>query len=1483
MAQQFKNNFNGGINLDVDFLRLPPNTAAFIKNLTTNVNINANAAALSGGNETVRTPMEGNQALVISGTPAGTNYCIGTYSYETTNEMYFALYNSNGNHSIWVVSGDTGGVTLVYTSPLLPFLLDPKYFLSEGRMTLIEQSVIDPVTQLETTYKFLIITNNNEQQCVIDVGASIATGSYTTPYFTDSSAFYDPLELIHLGSVLPLRPMHNTTIPIGLNNPNSYVPVTSASIIDTATIANPGISYTVGSQGTIAGGTGGTFEVTAIGAGGAVVSFILLDGGTGYAATITPAATSTTSGGGSGLTLNILTLVTPDVSKQNLLINSGWQFRYQTIDVWGRFSNWSIISSLYTVLIGGGCVGTSNGLPRCVNLCFDAGNPLIKYITIAFRRGVGNDVNGQTETDWQTCETFSKYDDSQNVEWYNRAYNPTFITANSGITFNEATNVITYTFCADKQSNPVDPVDAANTEPGLPVTSASVAAIDKSILLANNVYDYQPLPQPVVDSLQFSVSPPSPAQTPCDAAPSRTIVVYAAIYDPLNGARAIIRQSHNKVVFGNTDGSCGNADSAFGIDQVFGDQTAGNSGFIGYLAGTPYTCISTQGYIDPSTGVFTYQGYGSGISFPKGGGAVQQFIFNNVPAGKYIMRVASHKTTISDATLQSTSTYVAGVSQINQLNVASGLSNYAANPVKEIEIDCSTGNYPLTYSAGNPLLVILDLTNSGVDGGHAVDGYLCEQNGSDTPIEMSPVCFQGTSVGAPLDTYGSFFTDHNGFYFASSGALFVSISFFADMCDGAGITERTFYSSANTAYTSVGRGAAGITHGDGSGVGSGCAGVTGNWRNKIFFYPSTGTYPSSARRTITQVLNICGSSSIGAPGVLAIMTKGAYGQTDGSGSVSVIAHNRYNYASSIGSTPLPYLASMLPNYSVSPSNTDYLIFSKNGTCQWNTCSGCGTTISDQLIAYISCCPIPPLTCNRVTMLSPLTVLSNGTGIYGVQSGGKYPVAIWASDIIGRHTDPQSRSGDNGYVSVPNLNDTTPSPYPSMALSSLSLTVPSGLIIPSYFKWINVLVAPNVLFSDFFDWTADWIQYVDNTGATNNTNPTSIRIYFQSLNEYNKQYNQNTNVSWDFISEITAALNGTQPFPVDVVQFIVNGDGSYLPPIKGAPITYSQDGSFFTIAYTSDLAGLTNGCLFRIIRPKQNVTNSNIPYYEQCLTIPVVNGVIQAGNYVIPYQDSYLISRSIPVPLLQGQPNPIAPGAAAPNPIVYTSTNTSTTLAAAGYAENNLANNNNVIVFQTVDAQTNFPFFFESPSPSDLWGSHLSSRGRVGIPNPYEKQYRVGTEVAVSNPLADRGIVNGMGTFDPANAEVFNRNTYGNITVVLVEQGVCMVICNNDYFITRYNQTQLQVDASGNVMGQNPGGSKFTSPQMKMGSNYGVVPENINSIQRYNGQVVFLDNKGHLIFSDFSDAKPVEKDGYMGYLLNKIAETRIPARTALLTG
>lgn len=1133
-----------------------------------------------------------------------------------------------------------------------------------------------------------------------------------------------------------------------------------------------------------------------------------------------------------------------DEELQNNLIKNAWQIRIKNVDVFGRESEHGIISTPYISGGTSGCISGSSETPRCFDITFDAGNPLVDKIQIEFRKWTGDARGTALNSGWFLYDVIEKWDNSMGVKWYLRDINP-------DLDYNPVTNEITYTFCGDKNCEPISEIETSRTEPDTPRFSDSVFSLNTRIGLANNVRGFEPIDPAEIAKVEF-LNVESETE-PCPPPELRTIIVYANIYRPFNDASGIIRESNDKIVWGNEDGDCSGATgNSFLVDQVFGDQE--NPGFIFYLAGTNYSCVATWGCLDLSgpTGVFTpLPDYPGTIPTDLAGSEFMMQIKLTVPAGKYVLRGSSHKSKQIDANYQKTSTYIGGYTTLNAAFAALtgpfARRNYAVNPIKELVIDVSSGDY-IANGAGSPMFVILDLSGTNAT---PIDGYLFEQEGASTPIEMNPVKFNSIVVG---DEFGSFFTDHNGFFFGI-GEDGTRIEIFTDLCDGAGsVSQFTIYNRARR-----------IMHGYGAGTGSECP-MSGNWYNQVYIKKTEdGAYPEEARRRINQRVLLCDTVT-GVPYIPVIMTKGMVYLTGADGEARLIAHNRYDYGTSVGGGSLPLLSGLVPNYSVSPASDDLLIFSQRGWCPWTACPSCTPTIPDATVLYEACCPIPPLSCDRIIDMSDVTINISVNNIKGIQSGGRYPVGFLLYDNIGRHTFVQRMTDDRGFVRSPNLNDTS---FRKFDLTSIGFDIDPTTTFPSYFQYMTFCVAENTQFTDFFSWSADYVQFVDSTGATNTVNPTQIRIYYGSLNEYNKQFNFATNNGWQFQTTDNASKQA------DIVEFIMNGDGSWFDSYIGQPVMYDSQGLFFTIEYTDRLKDLINGALFRVIRPKP--CQVNYIFYEQCLTIKLVDGVPQTLTGTIPYFDSYILSRSLPVPILQGQPGPIPPGGVPPNDVVYTSTNLETD---NGYATTN-SNSNNVLVMSTKDALTSFPFYFESPSPSDFSMSHLASRGRTQVQNPYEHQRRIGTEIALSAALTDRSSFNGLSYFDQANVQVFDRNTWGNITTVLVEVGRLLVICNSDHFHLDYNNTQLRQDDEGNIVAQNPDGI-FTAPRRPSGTPFGCIPDFINTVRKYEGKVMWLDAAGRLVLNNFSSSVDVSKEdkergiigGYSGYLTNKIAAVNI---------
>lgn len=1462
MPQQSKQNFLSGVNLDDSQLRIPTSEnksfAAYLYNMTANVAENPNAEAGAGRNFGVLTPLEGNNIQPFSPVPpgyntplaAGNNYCVGFYSSEQTNQGYAFIWNSNGDHQILVINGDDGSTAVVAQSKLLPFVLNPANFVGEGRCTMLLRSYIDPQTGLESNFKFLIFTINTGIQYAISVDDSANTNTYDPaffPRFDNTGNLYEPILLLHLGTDTPMSPMH-------------LVP-------------------------------------------GSVPEQPIL--------------------------VSEVTPVPADTQVQNLLLRTGWQFRVKFIDVFGRESVHGIISDMYISVVGGGCITESNTLPRCLQIQFDGGNPLVDYMQIEYRKTIGNDPAGALWTNWLECETITKYVHTPGQRWYNYPANTAY--------YDPTTNVVTYQFCANKGNAEIPTVETDMTECGIPRTSACATVVGTQLMLSNNVRGFQPLDQDMISQIKFTALAP-PAS--CPVTPLVEVIVYGVVWKPISNKCSPVyltgASTPGQFVWGNfpLSGVC-DGSNPFTMCQSFADQA--NPGWIGYLvgqSGAECAVISEQGYINNTTGVWTPLPpasafntspsfiYQSGVACPL----MQRWIFK-VRAGKYVFRLASHHAKITDSNFKQTSTYAAGRCNLGTVYsplfysgmaaYQNGPLQYASNtipgdtypysgPIKELEIDCSTGSLVYDFRGFNDkILVILDMTDLGAtaSGGNAVDGYYYESS-TGLPIEMNPVYFGvNTSMGSPSggDSFGSFYTDHNGYFFGyGMGAISVYLP--SNYCDGNGEVlvfhlNNIFGGSSDYGLFYHGDGSQGHPSGaDPSLFGSGCTSVYGYWYNRVYASGTAimPTYPDSARRYINYEVDLCDGG--GAPGIPIVMTKGMYKSTNASGKVEIVAHNRYKYSvPSYASGQLPFTGNnTIASYGTAPSNGDYLIISQRAGCSWYKCGSCTVySLPDVQVTYQACVipPCPPPHC-RIFDAGLQKVNIFGVNIKGVQTGGVYPVGFVLFDELGRHTFVQDlesgATGLGGSVIIPNLNDPT---YQTFNLYQLAITVSATFAAPGFSK-ISFVVAPNTAFTDYASWAADWIQYVDDTGQDNTVEPTSIRVYYQSMNEYAKNYNYTTNNVWQFQTTGTST-NGGQATPNvgDVIQFIMNGDGTWIDTVVSSSIVFNEAGSFFTISYLPELAGLQNGCLFRVIRPatQQNV---NV-YYEQCLVLDLdANGQIDSSLWGVtiplPYYDSYMLQRTIPVPVMGALISTVTGGVSVQSvgsqpyeiifpgdnpilPLAYTDSGTGTT-GTSTYSTNN-PNLNHVIIMTSQDLLTYFPFMFESPSPSDFWGSHISNRGRVFFANPNECQKRIGTEVALSDRISDRGLLNNMSYFEPENVFVFDYNTWGQIFSVLTEVSICLFVCEKDHFMTTYGTTQLQSDPiSGNVTSKKTFGP-FQQPDRKAGTNYGLSLNNYNSLRRYAGTVRWLDDSGVLVKNNFSVSTGEYNTGFIGWIKQMAAQVK----------
>lgn len=1040
---------------------------------------------------------------------------------------------------------------------------------------------------------------------------------------------------------------------------------------------------------------------------------------------------------------------------QNLLNNKGWQWRIKYIDRYGRESEHGVISDRFFTNLGSDCTQFSDGIPRCVSLTIDAGCPLVEKIQIEFRT-CSSSSEIEENSDWFLYDTIDKYNNCQNVPWYEREKNPEF-------DYNSGDNTFEYVFCGDKECQAIPVSETVRTQNPLPLTSSSVFPIDKGIGLANNVRDFNPLGCTELDKLSFTVTPPAAG---C-ANDLKRIVVYAVIYNPQmskmsgiwdigsipplpNGAK------QTGIVFGNafcqgdvenvTDFSDTNSPLAY--EQSFRD---GYKGFIGYLAGTNYFAISEQYKLESSgltkLGPLSYRDF-QPYQVATGGTSpvlIQRFEFKVVP-GKYSFRIASHKIT-TNQDYQGSSTYTAGSGDATDPSSLDTLE-------KELIIDVCTNDY-IQDPTTEDVLCIYDLSFANppdcTQWGRIIEGYVREDRVGFRPMELVPVTALGGSAVTCVRS------DHNGFYFlASSGSTLVA-QIAIDYCTGTVTRAPKILDPAN------------VVHED------------------VFAMNGDNEYPNAGRRLATANVSLCDTTDTGISGVPFVMKYGPFGLTDISGDVTLIGHQRDGALAASGDT---------------------IIRTQSGGCVIVDCAdSCDHCFTDLNFAYVACGG------SRDVDLGDFEVAIQTSGLKGLENGGKYGIGIVLHDWMGRHSFVQAN--ETHYINIPALTETH-----TFNFSTVSFSM-AGIVFPSWVKYVSFYMTENLNNEDYLMWTADKVDFIDTGGNINTVTPSKIRVYYGSLTEYNKQNNFATNTNWQFLTS-----DGQHSVIGDYVEFIRNGDDdeTWFDKTNTGYVRYSSDGAYFDIDYNADLKDLVAGALFKLVRPKACLTK--FIYYELCSTIRVEAGVPETTSGTLNAFDAYFVGRQIPVPVQTGS---------------------GTTIVTKYY----------------------YNLYFEHNSPSDFYGFKCANRGRINIKNPYERQKRIGSEVALSQDITYRGSFNGLSYFIESDITTFEEQEWGAITVVIPEINTYLFLCANDNFVVGYKDTLIRTGGEGEIIAPSNAGA-WGTPQRKIGSNYGCQMRDINTIRKHEGIVVFLDKQRYsILFHNFSDVKDVSINGYRSYLSSSI--------------
>lgn len=545
--------------------------------------------------------------------------------------------------------------------------------------------------------------------------------------------------------------------------------------------------------------------------------------------------------------------------------------------------------------------------------------------------------------------------------------------------------------------------------------------------------------------------------------------------------------------------------------------------------------------------------------------------------------------------------------------------------------------------------------------------------------------------------------------------------------------------------------------------------------------------------------------------------------SDGTGNYDVILHPQSDQS---------------PGAEVLGSHRGRLFFNAGGQCLFSSCDcSCVATV-DFEFGVVSCISGQPIIYPQSIDKSLKLLISN---VNGPKGGGRYGVSIVGFDSAERANYAQLID----YVDIPTFLETgvfTPSQINWVILGDLNL--------PSWVKSISFFITRNLNYKSYLQWVGDKIEFIDVNGniVADGSGAIRARITIQSLLDFNLANNYATTVGYQFVQgdEIRFyddgagklftpdAVSGFMDYQIlgsnfnesiqgQIASTITTGDTSTTTTVN-TPVT-ETDGKSFIIPYDSRLLALKDKCGFwiELIRPKGEAELEL--YSEVTNKYPVINGelmgTLQSGT--LNFFDTYYQNRSIIISDCSGK--------ALLHP-------------------------------------------FESSSITDFWGADCPSTGRITVRDPEVKQYWDEQEVTKSDELLNNARVNGIGIFRGKRSR-FPGEKRGGIVAVHVEEKIILFICENDVFVTSYNEKFVQVQANSGYVTSTLD-QIIGDPSKKAGITHGCSEEDRGTIGFEKGIAWWLDRKNAtpVIFDyeqgPYKSTKPEELAAEnKSYFINKV--------------
>lgn len=872
-----------------------------------------------------------------------------------------------------------------------------------------------------------------------------------------------------------------------------------------------------------------------------------------------------------------------DVGKFNNLLYKSLQFAYQYIYTDGRTSVFSPYSS--NVYVGtSACSQLTTNSPRCVRLTLSAGGPLVEKIRVFFRNCGG---------DWYLYDTIDKYDPCDRDE--------PFYTREIGLQdYNAEDNTFPYSYCGDKECGLYNAADALRVQEDIPIKSFAMTPVGDSVVLGNNLYNYNNFTCETLDNVEISIDQDEDDEGEDGNANCTPQNVTITAWVTTEGAPIVrVDNADGDVIFGTSYALKGfPAHYDRGVETVF----ANRQGFIGYLAGTPYATIGEQWRVaaDGSmaeVGILNWWDNNVRNSILQtindGGYYLSKFVFV-VPRGRYLFRVASNRSDITDPGYQQTSTYIA-----NRAN-AIGFHKEWNRPVwqsanqdwtqKELYIDACAGDVDTFADQDKLVLDTFVPIFADRDREKAFSGYITDTDNPDKKgMELLSYI---VDEGFPETIRSGRYTDHNGFYWSSV------------QNGGANNSNVVFWGEYNCQLRTRDTWFIRTTH-------------PRRPRGQKFFEQNltvesvTGTYQLCNEVQVKG--KIIDTDGNGIAGVNVVVTRGSTALTNSEGEFTLKVH-RGNVRGILGDI----------------IRDDKILFGAGSVCP---------LVSEDC----TCIPVENFQWPRGACICPnvriypfvfnFTLRYASTNARALKGGGRYGFAIVGRDKGGR----QTFANNIGYVDYPTFLER--GNYEPLAVR---WTITDEFVLPEDVSYISFYRTKNLNFGGYIQWVGDKIEFLNARGELITTTDEAVRarITIQSLIDFNRENNFATTVGYQFVQG-------------DMLRVYDNGDGDlfevtadtpfmdyqilgtdFNQSITGPDVEVPEDeevvGRSFIIEYNKRLEALKDKCSFwiEIIRPHQ--CEQRELYFEICGTYAVENGKIMGDitTGILPTWDTYYQTRFI---------------------------------------------------------------------------------------------------------------------------------------------------------------------------------------------------------------------------------------------------------------